>query len=75
MSVWTQFEDWRDSLYCGGEPEEEWCEAEIGAKYEMYDAAWDKVVKVVTCTEKNKDAIERSLNDDSNDLWWYRKAV
>ena len=73
MSVWTEFENWRDDLYCGGEPEREMIEAEIGAKYEMYDAAWDKVVKTVICTEANKAEIEKSLNDSTNDLWWYRK--
>ena len=73
MSVWTEFENWRDSIYCGGEPEREWKEAEIGAKYEEYDAVYGRVTKVVTCTEKNKAMIERSLNDDTNDIWWYRK--
>lgn len=75
MSVWSEFEDWRDSMHCGGEKPVEWREAEIGAKYEMYDAIYDKVVKTVKCTEANKGEIERSLNDSTNDIWWYRKAV
>lgn len=75
MSVWRDFENWRDDIHCGGEPEREWIEAEIGAKYEMYDAVWDKVEKTVTCTEKNKWEIEKSLNDNINDIWWWRKVV
>ena len=73
MGVWKDFEDWRDSLYCGGERPREWIEAELGARYEMYDCVYDKVVKVITCTEKNKAKIEESLNDTENDLWYYRK--
>ena len=73
MSVWTEFENWRDSIYCGGEPEREWIEAEIGAKYELFDLIYDRVEKVVTCTENNKHMIEKSLNDSTNDMWYYRK--
>lgn len=73
MSIWKEFEDWRDSLYCGGERPREWIEAELGARYELYDAVYDKVTKVVVCTTENKDKIEKSLNDNLNDLWRYRK--
>ena len=75
MNVWTQFENWRDGIHCGGTEPKEWIEAEIGAKYEMYDAVWDKVEKTVTCTKNNKDMIEKSLNDDINDIWWWRKVA
>ena len=76
MSVLTEFENWRDEIYCGSrfDQPEEWREAEIGAKYEMYDAVNCKVEKVVICTEKNKNEIEMSLNNKENDLWWYRKV-
>lgn len=74
MSVWTDFENWRDEMHCGGEEPKEWHEAEIGAKYEMYDAVYDKVEKTIICTESNKDMIEKSLNDDINDIWWWRKV-
>ena len=74
MSVWSDFENWRDSIHCGGEEPKEWCEAEIGAEYELYDAVWDKVINTIVCTADNKDKIEESLNDDINDLWWYRKV-
>lgn len=74
MSVWSDFENWRDNLYCGGEREYDRVEAEIGAKYELYDYVYGRVEKVITCTEKNKDMIERSLNDTENDMWTYRKA-
>ena len=73
MGVWKDFEDWRDSLYCGGERPKERREAELGARYELFDCVYDKVMKVVTCTEQNKAEIERSLNDTENDLWYYRK--
>lgn len=77
MSVWTQFENQRDEIYCGSrwDKPEEWREAEIGAKYEMYDAVYGRVEKVVTCTEKNKAEIEKSLNDSINDAWWWRKVA
>lgn len=74
MSVWTDFENWRDSIHCGGEPPVAWIEAEVGAKYEEYDAINDTVERVITCTWSNKDEIERSLNDSEADIWWYRKA-
>ena len=73
MSIWTEFENWRDSLYCGGEREYEPIEAEIGAKYELVDYVYDRVEKVVTCTEKNKAQIEKSLNDTTIDSWGYRR--
>ena len=75
MSVWADFENWRDSIYCGGEPEPEYREAEIGVKYELYDCVYGRVEKVVTCTEKNKAEIERSLNDNNNDIWYWRKVA
>ena len=75
MSVWTDFENWRDEMYCGGERPIERVEAEIGARYELYDYVYGRVEKTITCTEKNKDMIERSLNDYENDMWSYRKAV
>ncbi len=74
MGVWKDFENWRDNIYCGGEKPQERIEAEIGAEYELYDAIYDKVEEIVVCTEENKDTIERSLNDNSNDIWWYRKV-
>ena len=74
MSVWSQFEDWRNEIHCGGEQPKEWIEAEIGAEYELYNPVWDKVEETVVCTEDNTDKIEKSLNDDINDLWWYRKV-
>ena len=40
---------------------------------EVSKKSYDKVMKVVTCTEQNKAEIERSLNDTENDLWYYRK--
>ena len=75
MSVWTDFENWRDSLYCGGEPEHERIEAEVGAKYELYDYINSRVESVVICTEENKAMIERSLNDHENDMWCYCKVA
>jgi len=67
------FEAWRDSFHCGGEPPREWIEAELGAVYELYDAVLDKVVRVIVCTASNKDGIEKSLNYDTDDIWWWRK--
>ena len=75
MSVWTDFENWRDSMHCGGEEPKEWIEAEIGAKYELRDYVYDRVEKIVVCTKNNKDAIERNLNDENNDLWGYHKIA
>ena len=74
MSVWSDFENWRDDIHCGGEKPKKWWEAEIGAEYELYDAVWDKVINTIVCTADNKDKIEQSLNDDINDMWWYRKV-
>lgn len=73
MGVWRDFERWRDSIYCGGERPKEWIEAELGARYELFDCVYDKVRKTAVCTEKNKAEIEASLNDDINDLWYWRK--
>lgn len=74
MGAYTDFENWRDDLYCGGEPPREWIEAELGAVYELYDAVVDKVVRVIVCTASNKDGIEKSLNYETNDdIWWWRK--
>ena len=73
MGIWTEFENWRDSLYCGGEREYERIEAEIGAEYELFDYIYDRVEKVVICTEENKAMIEKSLNDSTNDMWTYRR--
>lgn len=75
MNVWKEYEDWRNSLYCGGrERPREYKEAEIGARYEVVDYIHDfKVVDVVICTEENKRKIEYNLNDPENDMWGYRK--
>lgn len=76
MSVWTDFENQRDEIYCGrwdDEPER-YEEAEIGAKYKLYNAGYGKVEKIVTCTAKNKEEIEKSLNDNDNFYWWYEKV-
>ena len=75
MDAFRQFENWRDEIYCGGyEEPERWVEAEIGAKYEEYDYVYGRVVRTITCTEKNKAMIKNNLNDHNNDIWGYRKA-
>ena len=73
--MWERdYENWRDSFYCGGERPVERIEAELGAIYELYDYINDKVMQTVVCTEYNKDKIEDSLNDSTNDMWTYRRA-
>ena len=74
--MYTEYERWRDDIYCGGEPEPERIEAIIGVKYELYDAVWDKIVRTEICTEANKAEIEKSLNEsfEVNDVWWWRKV-
>ena len=73
MGAYTDFENWRDDLYCGGEPPREYVEAELGATYELYDAINSRIEELVVCTPENKSKIESSLNDDMNDMWWWRK--
>ena len=75
MNVWKEFENWRDEIHCGGSEPEEWFEAEIGTRYELWDAINQEVEETVICTPENKEMIERSLNDTDNDMWWYRKAA
>lgn len=76
MSIWRQFENWRDEIHCGSRYDKPWREAEIGERYELFDAVWDKVLKVVTCSESNRDEIEWSLNNNDYDdaPRYYRKA-
>lgn len=75
MNVWKEFENWRDEMHCGGKEPEDWFEAIVGERYELWDCIEQKVEKTIVCTEENKDRIERSLNDSDNDMWYYRKAV
>jgi hypothetical protein len=77
MSIWTEFENQRNEIYCGGydEPKEH-IEAVIGATYELYDNIQGGVVKTEVCTDANKDEIEKSLNTRyyENDMWWWRQV-
>ena len=73
--MWERdFENWRDSIHCGGEEPVERISAIVGQRYERYDYINREVVETVICTIENRAKIERALNDTENDMWTYRLA-